>query len=311
MTKEDLTIGGQAVIEGVMMRSPKFFTIALRKPDGDILVRKDPYIAITKRNRWLNIPILRGAIVLVESLYLGIKALTFSADQAMEEKVMEATSQAEHEIESKNKAFGLLWLILMVVLGLLLGVGLFFYLPLVITDFLGVRGGVLFNLVDGMLRIGIFLIYIWAIGLWKETRRIFEYHGAEHKSIATFEMGEELTVNNAKKHSTVHARCGTSFLVVVMMVSMCIFIFLGRPTTIAERLMRFLFIPLIGGISYEIIKASSRSSTRFIQILIKPGLWLQKLTTREPNSDQLEVAIVALKEALEKSKASPKVLDST
>ncbi len=311
MTKEDPVIGGQAVIEGVMMRSPKFLTIALRKPDGDILVRKDPYIAITKRNRWLNIPILRGAIVLVESMYLGIKALTFSADQAMEEKVMEATDQAEHEIESKGKAFGTLWLILIVVLGLGLGVGLFFYLPLIITDFLGVRGGILFNLVDGMLRIGIFLIYIWAIGLWKETRRIFEYHGAEHKSIATFEMGEELTVNNAKKHTTVHARCGTSFLVVVMMVSMGIFIFLGRPTTITERLMRFLFIPLIGGISYEIIKASSRhNSNRFIQLLIKPGLWLQKLTTREPNSDQLEVAIVALKEALEKSKASPKVLDS-
>ncbi len=125
-------------------------------------------------------------------------------------------------------------------------------------------------------------------------------------------MGEELTVNNAKKHTTVHPRCGTSFLVVVMMVSMGIFIFLGRPTTIAERLMRFLFIPLIGGISYEIIKASSRhSNNRFIQLLIKPGLWLQKLTTREPNSDQLEVAIVALKEALEKSKASPEVLDST
>jgi len=311
MTKEDLTIGGQAVIEGVMMRSPKFFTIALRKPDGGILVRKDPYIAITKRNRWLNIPILRGAIVLVESLYLGIKALTFSADQAMEEKVMEATSQAEHEIESKSKAFGPLWLILMVVLGLLLGIGLFFYLPLIITDFIGVRGGILFNLVDGMVRIGIFLIYVWAIGLWKETRRIFEYHGAEHKSIATFEMGEELTVNNAKKHTTLHARCGTSFLIVVMIVSMGIFIFLGRPTTIAERLMRFLFIPLIGGISYEIIKASSRSSSRFVQLLIKPGLWLQKLTTREPDSDQLEVAIVALKETLEKSKASPKVLDST
>jgi len=311
MTKEDLTIGGQAVIEGVMMRSPKFFTIALRKPDGGILVRKDPYIAITKRNRWLNIPILRGAIVLVESLYLGIKALTFSADQAMEEKVMEATSQPEHEIESKSKAFGTLWLILMVVLGLLLGIGLFFYLPLIITDFLGVKGGVLFNLVDGMVRIGIFLIYVWAIGLWKETRRIFEYHGAEHKSIATFEVGEELTVNNAKKHTTLHARCGTSFLIVVMIVSMGIFIFLGRPTTIAERLMRFPFIPLIGGISYEIIKASSRSSSRFVQLLIKPGLWLQKLTTREPDSDQLEVAIVALKETLEKSKASPKVLDST
>ena len=303
MSKEDPAIGGQAVIEGVMMRSPKFFTIALRKADGGILVRKDPYVAITKRKRWLDIPIVRGAIVLVESLYLGIKALTFSADQAMEEKVTEATSQAEHEIESKDKTFGTLWIVLMVVLGLGLGIGLFFYLPLIITDFLGVKGGILFNLVDGMVRIGIFLIYIWAIGLWKETRRIFEYHGAEHKSIATFEVGEELTINNAKKHTTIHARCGTSFLIVVMIVSIGIFIFLGRPTTIAERLIRFLFIPLIGGVSYEIIKISSRSHNRFIQLLVKPGLWLQKMTTREPDNDQLEVAMVALKEAVERSEA--------
>ena len=303
MSKEDPAIGGQAVIEGVMMRSPKFFTIALRKADGGILVRKDPYVAITKRKKWLDIPIVRGAIVLVESLYLGIKALTFSADQAMEEKVTEATSQAEHEIESKDKTSGTLWIVLMVVLGLGLGIGLFFYLPLIITDFLGVKGGILFNLVDGMVRIGIFLIYIWAIGLWKETRRIFEYHGAEHKSIATFEVGEELTINNAKKHTTIHARCGTSFLIVVMIVSIGIFIFLGRPTTIAERLIRFLFIPLIGGVSYEIIKISSRSHNRFIQLLVKPGLWLQKMTTREPDNDQLEVAMVALKEAVERSEA--------
>ncbi|MFQ6065655.1 MAG: DUF1385 domain-containing protein [bacterium] len=303
MSKEDLAIGGQAVIEGVMMRGPKSFTIALRQADGGILVRKNSYIAMTKRKRWLDIPILRGAIVLVESLYLGIKALTFSADLAMEDKVAEATSQADHEIESMDKAFGTLWPILMVVVGLGLGILLFFYLPLIITDFLGIKKGVLFNLVDGMVRMGIFLMYIWAIGLWKETRRIFEYHGAEHKSIATFEAGEELTINNAKKHTTVHTRCGTSFLLVVMIVSIGIFIFLGRPTSLAERLIRFLFIPLIGGISYEIIKISSRSDNRFIQLLVKPGLWLQKITTREPDNDQLEVAIVALKEALGKPKA--------
>lgn len=301
MSKEDIVIGGQAVIEGVMMRSPKFLTIALRRADGGILVKKNPYIALTKRKRWLNIPIVRGAIALVESLYLGLKALTFSADQAMEEKVTEATSQADYEIKSMGKAFGTLWPILMVIVGVSLGMGLFFYLPLIITDFLGVKGGILFNLVDGMVRIGIFLVYIWAIGLWKETRRIFEYHGAEHKSIATFEVGEELTINNARRHTTVHARCGTSFLVVVMIVSIGIFIFLGKPTTIAERLTRFLFIPLIAGISYEIIKISSHSGNRLIQLLVKPGLWLQKITTREPDDGQLEVAIMALKESLEKS----------
>lgn len=301
MSKEDIVIGGQAVIEGVMMRSPKFLTIALRRADGGILVKKNPYIALTKRKRWLNIPIVRGAIVLVESLYLGLKALTFSADQAMEEKVTEATSQADYEIKSMGKAFGTLWPILMVIVGVSLGMGLFFYLPLIITDFLGVKGGILFNLVDGMVRIGIFLVYIWAIGLWKETRRIFEYHGAEHKSIATFEVGEELTINNARRHTTVHARCGTSFLVVVMIVSIGIFIFLGKPTTIAERLTRFLFIPLIAGISYEIIKVSSHSGNRLIQLLVKPGLWLQKITTREPDDGQLEVAIMALKGSLEKS----------
>ncbi len=307
MSKEDFTIGGQAVIEGVMMRSPEFFTIALRRADGGILVRKVPYTAITKRNRWLDIPIVRGAIVLVESLYLGIKGLTFSADQAMDEKETEATSQADGEREWKGKTFNVLWPTLMVILGLGCGIGLFFYLPLIITDFLGVKRGILFNLVDGAVRVGIFLTYIWIIGLWKETRRIFEYHGAEHKSIATFERGEELTINNAKKHTTVHARCGTSFLVVVMMVSIGIFIFLGKPTTVAERLIRFLFIPLIAGVSYEIIKISSRPGNRFIHLLIKPGLWVQKITTREPDNDQLEVAIVALKEALAKSEGQSEI----
>lgn len=318
-------VGGQAVIEGVMMRSPESVTVAIRKNDGQIVVKKEPYIALSKRYKLLNLPIIRGAVVLIESLYLGIKALSFSAEEAMEEEKpakkeserMKVAASAGETVEKENfkkptekktldakkekkeKIFTTLWLILSLLMGFALALLIFFYLPLILTGLTGVKGGFLFNLIDGLIRITFFLIYVWAISLWKSMRRIFEYHGAEHKSIFTFEAGKDLTVGNAKKYSTRHPGCGTSFLLIVMLVSILVFMFLGRPHTISDRLTRLLFVPLIAGISYELTKLSRKKrKNRIVKMLIVPGLWLQKITTKEPDEAQLQVALTALKSAL-------------
>ncbi|MBE0478324.1 DUF1385 domain-containing protein [Candidatus Aerophobetes bacterium] len=303
---EDVQIGGQAVIEGVMMRSPQYVSIALRKSNGEIVVKKDAFVPLIKRYKFLNLPIIRGAITLVETLYIGIKALTYSADIAAQEDLEGEESSKEVKKEDalrskKEKLFTTLWLSLSIALGVFLALFLFFYLPLVLTDLLRVKAGYLFNIVDGMIRISIFLVYLWLITMWKSMRRIFEYHGAEHKSIFALERGEGLTVENVKKYSTHHPRCGTSFLLIVMLVSIAIFMFVGRPHTIQERLIRLLYVPLIGGISYELIKLSGKKATnRLVRALVAPGLWLQRMTTKEPDDKQLEVAIVALKSSLEK-----------
>jgi len=292
-------VGGQAVIEGVMMRSPKSFTVAIRKSNGQIMIKKEPYIALTERFKFLKIPIIRGAVVLIESLYLGIKALSFSAEEAMEEENPE-TKTLDAKKEKKGETFVTLWLILSLLMGFSLALFIFFYLPLILVELIGVKGGFLFNLIDGLIRISFFLIYIWAISLWKSMRRVFEYHGAEHKSIFAFEAGEDLTPENIKKYSTHHPGCGTSFLLVVMVISILVFMFLGRPHTISERLTRLLFVPLIAGISYEFTRLSrKRRNSKIVKILTAPGLWLQKITTKEPDEKQLKVAIAALKSALE------------
>ncbi len=287
-------VGGQAVIEGVMMRSPEFVSVAIRRANGEIFVKRDPYVALTRRFKFLNIPIIRGIIVLIETLYIGVKTLMFSADEAMKE-----ISPEVKEKKSEGGFLNSLWIFLMVILGVGLGVLIFFYLPLVFADLLKIKGGILFNLVDGVIRLTIFLAYIYLISLWKDMRRIFEYHGAEHKSIYTLESGKELTVENAKRYSTLHPRCGTSFLLIVVIVSILVFMFLGRPYTFMDRLIRLSFIPLIAGISYELIKLSGRTmDSRFAKILTAPGLWLQRITTKEPDEKQLEVAIASLKSAL-------------
>jgi len=306
-SSEDFQVGGQAVIEGVMMRSPYAVAVAVRKSNGEIVVRKHSFVPLTKRYKFLNLPIIRGAIALAETLYTGIKALTFSADIAAQEeeeengKVDENSKKDDTTKSKKEQVLTTLWLALSIALGAFLALFLFFYLPLLLTDLMGVKEGYLFNIVDGIIRISIFLAYIWLITIWKSMRRIFEYHGAEHKSIFALEKGDELTVENIRKYSTHHPRCGTSFLLIVMLVSIAVFIFLGRPHTIQERLIRLLYVPLIAGISYEIIKFSGKKSTNpLVRALTVPGLWLQRMTTKEPDDKQLEVAIVALKSSLEK-----------
>jgi len=296
MTKENkpIKVGGLAVIEGVMMRSPEFVAVAVRKPDDQIVVKKDPFVSLTKKVRILGLPLIRGGVVLIESLVLGIRALNFSSEVAMAE-VEDEKKKDKPKSDSQNK----LLLAGTLIMSMGLGFVLFFYVPLLLTEWTGVKDGVLFNLIDGGIRMTIFLLYLILISLWKEIQRIFAYHGAEHKSIFAFEAGQPLTVGDVKPFTTHHPRCGTSFLLVVMMVSILVFITLGRPDQITDRLIRFLFIPVIGGISYEVIQFSTKKWGRWIaSTLTAPGLWLQRITTKEPDDKQLEVALVALKASL-------------
>ncbi|NIM19261.1 MAG: DUF1385 domain-containing protein [Candidatus Latescibacteria bacterium] len=291
MSRSKVNIGGQAVIEGVMMRSPTYYATAVRTPQGRIVIQKTPYVGLTHRFKFLNIPIIRGAINLIETLFVGIRSLSFSASQAVEE---------EEKDRSKKSGGSTLAIFGSIVLALGLGISLFFYLPLVLTELTPVKGGLAFNLLDGAFRLAIFLLYIYLVSRWKEMRRIFQYHGAEHKTIFAFEAGKDLTTETAKEFSTLHPRCGTSFLIVVMLVSIIVFIFLGRPDSWSDRLLRFAMIPLIGGISFEFVKLSSKESfSRIVKPAVWPGLALQKITTQEPSEDMLEVAIAALDACLD------------
>jgi len=300
MNSNDLHVGGQAVIEGVMMRSPERVSVAVRTYEGKIALKEDNYTAFSKRHKFFGLPIFRGAVVLIESLVLGVKALSWSAEVAMEEEENKKDEKQKNKKEKKNKgSLSKISLALTVIFALGAGLLIFFYIPLVLTDLLGAESGIAFNLIDGAIRLIFFGLYIFLISLWKEIRRVFEYHGAEHKSIYAYESGVNLSVDDVKKYSTRHPRCGTSFLIVVMIVSILVFMFLGRPDTVQERLIRLLFVPLIGGISYEFIKLTGKKrDSKIAKIFIAPGIWLQKVTTKEPDDKQLEVAIVALRSAL-------------
>jgi uncharacterized protein YqhQ len=285
-------IGGQAVIEGVMMRSPQRVATAVRLADGTVEVKSREYRSLSRRLPLLSLPILRGAVVLVESLRIGVEALAFSAEAAVK----------EDEVKPKEaRRFGTLGLGMgfTVLISFALGFGFFFWLPLFLTERTGVRDPFLFNLIDGFIRLVFFLIYIVGIGFWGEMQRVFQYHGAEHKTIHNLESGLELTPENASKQSRFHPRCGTSFLFLVVLVSFIVFAFLGRPDTIGERLLRFALIPVIAGISFEIIRfAGAHGDKAWVRWISEPGLQLQRLTTREPSRDMLEVAIAALRAVL-------------
>ena len=291
-------VGGQALIEGVMMLAPKSQSIAVRLPDGHIIVRNNRLSPLSERHRFFRLPIVRGVVSLFSMLILGIKALTYSANKA-------------YGGEEQDEEMGNLALSLTVVAGIGFGLGLFFILPLVLTRLLRSElpilgeSGILFNLVDGLFRVVIFLIYLRAITLLKDIKRVFEYHGAEHKSIFAYEAGDPLTLESARKYGTLHPRCGTSFLLMVMVVSILVFSLIHVDASFAVKAgSRILLVPLIAGISYEAIKFGDRKrENRFFRALLKPGLWLQRLTTKEPSDDQIEIALKALKEALAMEKA--------
>ena len=301
-TPKKLKMGGQAVIEGVMMRAEDNWAVAVRTPEGKIVVKTEPWRSIGKRFRILDMPVLRGAIILVETLVLGIKALCFSAEASAENQVSEENGSSVSEKPADSGGKGFWWTVYLVgtvFFSLVFGLALFFYLPLLMTEMLGISSPFWFNVVDGSLRIAVFLGYLLFISRWKEIGRVFEYHGAEHQTIAAFEARKELSWENIRHYSRFHPRCGTSFVLVLLVLSIFIFMFFGKPADWGERLLRMLVIPIIGGISYELIKLSDRFPDNIItRIVVAPGLWLQKITTRPPDERQVEVAVAALKSAL-------------
>jgi len=278
-------VGGQAVMEGVLMRAPEGLAIAVRRSDQTISVTKRQTASPVSRSRLFKLPILRGAVALVDTLVIGLDALMYSAQESGDE-----------DLKLSKGTLGLT-----VLAGIALAVGLFFLLPTVLVRLLGYSGWhpVTANLVEGGFRLVIFVSYISAISAWSELRRFYQYHGAEHKAIACYEAGEELTVANVKKHSALHLRCGTSFLLIVMVLSILFFSLFGWPNLVARIVLRILFLPLVAGLAYEVIKLSARSTNRLWRMVMLPGLLLQRLTTREPDDAQLEVAIAALKAAIE------------
>jgi len=289
-----INIGGQAVIEGVMMRAPRSIAIAVRRPTGEIVVKKDEVVPLSERYPVVKFPIVRGAVALFQSLIVGITALNFSANEAMvEEEGAEKTELSSWAMAGTMAvAFGF-------------GILLFFVLPLYATKLLTQLSfisdnNIIFNMVDGVIRVAVFLIYIWAISRMKDIQRVFQYHGAEHKSIFAFEAGDELTVANVRKYSCLHPRCGTSFLLIVMLVSIVIFSLIPKLWPFYMKAgARVVFLPLIAGVSYELLKWSAKNDhSRLVRMVIAPGLALQRLTTREPDDSQIEVAIRSMEEAL-------------
>lgn len=282
-------IGGQAVIEGVMMKSPSNWTVAVRGQKGDIHLKKERLRPLPKG---LKLPLLRGVVALFQALVLGVKAIEFSASKAYEDESEEQLSKLSITI-TMGVSF-------------LLGIGLFILLPLYATKLFGLvvasvaKSSFLFNLTDGIIRVLIFLLYVGLIGIWKEMARIFMYHGAEHKVIHAYEAGKELTLESVRAYSPLHPRCGTSFLMIVMVVSILIFSFIPQYWPfIYKFLARVVLIPLIAGTSFELLKLSAKwKDNAFMNLMIQPGLLLQRLTTREPDDAQLEVAISALREVL-------------
>lgn len=283
----EFNYGGQAVIEGVMMRGSKAMAVAVRRPDGGIEVHSEPLTSRIYTSRWGKLPFVRGLAVLWDALGLGIRALLFSADVAVAE---------EEDVEfSGAVAWGT------VAVSLVLGIGLFFVVPLLLVGFVDrwIASDFVSNIVEGVIRLAIFLAYIIAVGRMDDIRRVFAYHGAEHKTINAYEADADLTPDAVGKYSTLHPRCGTGFLLVVMVVSIFVFSLLGRPSLIPRIISRVVLIPVIAGISYEIIRFGARYyGNRLVRAVLSPSLALQRLTTNEPTPDMLEVAIVAFQRVL-------------
>ena len=304
----DFNIGGQAVIEGVMMRSVDKVATAVRIPSGEIVIKTEDFKSIVQRHKILAIPIIRGAVSFFEMMIVGFKTLNFSAEIASKEIEKEEAAKKGEEYKEDKKS-NAIWLWLTTIFAMGLGLGIFFFIPLAISNLFEFdKNAVAFNLLAGAFRVAMFLTYVWALTLSKEFQRIFQYHGAEHKAIFTYEMKSELTPENAAKFTRFHPRCGTSFVLIVALFAIFVYaisdsIYASITGMAPELLTRFVLhlslLPFVAGGSYEILKFSAKNrENKLVNAFIQPGLWLQRLTTKEPTFDQLEVAIVALESAL-------------
>ena len=284
-------IGGQAVLEGVMMRSPSSWAVAVRRPDGAIeRVVRDIASPMQKRRVW-RLPIVRGVIALGESLAIGFRALAISANVASRQE----DEQGEVQTEISRTTIAISF-----VISIGFAVALFKVGPALLTDWIGIKGTGWFVIVEGLIRVGVLVAYVGLIGLLPDLRRVFQYHAAEHKAINALEAGEELTPESVQKCSLIHPRCGTAFLLWVMVIGVFVFALVGRPNWYWLVASRILLLPVIAGLAYELIRfAGKHPRSRTLRILLAPGLWLQRLTTRQPSLDQIEVSIRALHEVLD------------
>jgi len=297
---EEVLMGGQAVIEGVMMRSPHSYAVAVRQPSGSLAVTQDYLDRPSDKHPWLKYPVLRGLGVLGQALVLGIRALRYSAEKALEDP--QAASSAEAKPQKKTELSG--WVLaLNVAFSLVFFIVLYKLIPLYLATAVTHRyprtdNNVTFNLIDGVIRIGLFLGFLILIAQWKEIQRVFEYHGAEHKVVWAFERRGPINVESARACTRFHPRCGTSFLLVVMGIAMVLYMFLPFHSFALRFLGRIILLPVIAGVSYEFIRFAARSKGKLWRWASQPGLWLQRVTTREPDDRQLETAIKALETAM-------------
>lgn len=310
------SIGGQAVIEGVMMKGPEKMATAVRKSSGEIVINETENSSFIAKYKLNKIPVLRGFLAFFESMFTGVSCLMFSAKECDIEDE-EPLSPFEKKLMDKfgDKLFDVIMYI-SVAFSLVLGVGLFMVFPKLLVEWCAIPFGGNLNegistFIEGIIRMVIFLCYIVLISKMKDIQRVFEYHGAEHKTIFAYEYGEELTVENVKKQLRFHPRCGTSFLVLVMIVSVVVFLiigaFTGPATSILEKILwRLCMLPVVAGISYELIKLAGRKTNRLTKIISAPGVWLQHFTTREPDDSQIEVAIAAFKAVMPENKEDGK-----
>jgi len=293
--EETTLVGGQAVLEGVMMRSPHAWGIAVRKPSGEIVTHSEPLERPSEQHKWMGWPVVRGVMTLGHAMTLGFRALKFSANAVLEEipaddkgKKLEISGW----VAGVNMVFSIAFFIFM-----------YKYLPLLATTELKRVNPVfgqqfVFNLVDGLIRIAMFLLFVWGVSLWKDIRRVYEYHGAEHKTVFAFENGDPLETSAVQKYTTYHPRCGTSFLMTVMIISMVVYMFIPVTTFWARFAERIILLPVIAGVSYEIIRFAAKHRGSLFALMTAPGLWLQRITTQPPDDREVECAIVALDAAM-------------
>ena len=306
---EETLVGGQAVLEGVMMRSPHAWGIAVRKPSGEIVTHSEPLERPSDQHKWMGWPVVRGVMTLGNAMTLGFRALRFSANAALDEISAHDPDSKDPDNKDQGKKFEITgWMAgVNVAFSVAFFIFMYKYLPLLATTELKKVNPVfgqqiVFNLVDGLIRIAMFLLFVWGVSLWKDIRRVYEYHGAEHKTVFAFENGDPLETAKVQKYSTYHPRCGTSFLMTVMIISMVVYMAIPVHTFWARFGIRIALLPLIAGVSYEIIRFAARHRGSLFALMTAPGLWLQRITTQPPDDSEVECAIIALDEAMKLEK---------
>jgi uncharacterized protein YqhQ len=306
---EETLVGGQAVLEGVMMRSPHAWGIAVRKPSGEIVTHSEALERPSEQHKWMGWPVVRGVMTLGHAMTLGFRALKFSANAALEELSGRDPENKDPDDKDQDKKFEISgWMAgVNIAFSVVFFIFMYKYLPLLATTELKrvdpVFGQqIVFNLVDGLIRIAMFLLFVWGVSLWKDIHRVYEYHGAEHKTVFAFENGDPLESAAVQKYSTYHPRCGTSFLMTVMIISMLVYMAIPVHTFWARFGIRIALLPLIAGVSYEIIRFAAKHRGSLFALMTAPGLWLQRITTQPPDDWQVECAIVALNEAMKLEK---------